>query len=118
MNMRILAACLVIGAITEGLAYWQGLWIYDRSWKRVASLLIVFGLIFGFLSTLVADYSALLRFAAGAIVGVVYEGLNLGVLRVFSFPNQRLLFLRGPVALSLGAGIPWGLLPLIAAFFR
>ena len=118
MNLRILAVCLVIGAITEGLAYWQGLWTYNRFWKRVASLLIVFGLIFGFLSTAVADYPALLRFAAGAIVGVVYEALNLAVLRVFSFPNQRLLFLRGPVALSLGAGLPWGLLPLMAAVFR
>ena len=100
------------------MAYWLGLWTYNRSWKRVASLLIVFGLIFGSLSTAVADYPAFLRFVAGAIVGVVYEALNLAVLRVFSFPNQRLVFLRGPVALSLGAGVPWGLLPLVAGVFR
>jgi hypothetical protein len=118
MNLRILIACLVIGAVTEGLAYWLGLWTYNRFWKRVASLLLVFGLIFGSLSTAVADYPALSRFAAGAIVGVVYEALNLAVLRIFTFPNQRLLFLRGALALSLGAGIPWGLLPLVAAAFR
>ncbi len=118
MNLRIVLACLVIGAITEALSHWQKLWIYDPPWLRVASVLIVFGLVFGWMSTALADYPAILRFAAGAGVGIVYEAVNLTLLRAWSFPNQQLLFLRGPVALAVGAGIPWGLLPLVAPFFR
>ena len=67
-------------------------------------------------SDTLADYPASLRFAAGAGFGVVYEAVNLTLLRAWSFPNQQLLFLRGPVALAVGAGIPCGLLPLVAHF--
>jgi hypothetical protein len=118
MNLRIVIACLILGVLTEGLAYWQTLWVYDRPWLRIVSILVVFGFIFGWLSTAIADYPAWLRFASGAIVGVLYEGTNLKLLHVFDFPNQRLLFLRGPVALALGAGIPWGIAPLLAPVFR
>jgi len=118
MSLRIVLACLVIGAATEALSYWKRLWIYSHPWLRVASVLIVFGLIFGWMSTALADYPAILRFAAGAAFGIIYEAANLTLLRVFSFPNQQLLFLRGSFALAVGAGIPWGLLPLVAPLFR
>ena len=118
MNLGIVIGCLVIGSAMEALAYWQRLWVYDRSWKRLITMLIVYGLVFGSLSTALVNQSAALRFAAGAFVGVVYEALNVALLRVFSFPNQRLLFLKGPVALSFGAGVCWGLLPLMAPLFR
>ena len=81
-------------------------------------MLVVYGLIFGSLSAALVNYPVALRFAAGAIVGILYEGLNIAILRVFSFPNQRLLFLRGPIALSFGAGVCWGLLPVVAPLFR
>jgi hypothetical protein len=72
---------------------------------------------FGWLSTTVAGYPPLLRFAVGAIAGVIYEGANVMLLHIFSFPNQRLLFLRGPLALALGAGIPRGLVTLLTPLF-
>ena len=118
MNLRIVIACIILGVITEGLSYWQTLWIYDPPWLRFVSILVVFGLIFGWLSTTVADYPPLVRFAVGAIAGVLYEGSNLMVFHFFSFPNQRLLFLRGPIALALGAGIPWGIVPLLTPIFN
>jgi hypothetical protein len=118
MNIQIMLACVIIGTITEALSYWQKLWIYHPPWLRLASVPIVFGLVFGWLSTALADSPAIQRFAIGAGVGIVYEALNLSVLRVFTFPNQRLLFLRGSVALAVGAGMPWGLLTLMAPLFR
>ena len=118
MNLRIVIACLVLGALTEGLAYWQRWWVYDSSWVRLVNVLVVHGLLFGWLSTTVADYPPLLRFAVGAIVGVLYEGANLLLLHLFSFPNDRLLFLRGRVAIIFGAGIPWGLAPLLTPMFK
>ena len=118
MNIPIMLACVVIGIITEAVSHWQKLWIYDPPWLRLASVLMVFGLVFGWMSTVLADHPAILRFAIGAGVGIVYEALNLSLLRVFTFPNQRLLFLRGRVALAVGAGMPWGLLPLAAPLFR
>jgi len=118
MNLRIVIACLILGALTEGLAYWQRLWVFDPPWLRLVSIFVVYGLLFGWLSTTVADYSPWLRFAAGALVGVLYEGANVFLLHLFTFPNQRLLFLRGPVSLALGAGIPWGIAPLLTPVFR
>jgi hypothetical protein len=118
MNLRIIIGCLILGVITEGLAYWQNLWVYDPPWLRLVSLAVVYGLLFGWLSTAVADHPAWLRFAAGALTGVLYESANLKFLHLFSFPQQRLLFLRGPIALALGAGIPWGIAPLLTPVFR
>ena len=118
MDPRIGLTCLVLGTVTEALSHWQKLWIYDPPWLRVASILIVFGLFFGWMSTALVDYRAILRFAAGAGFGIGYEAVNLTLLRAWSFPNQQLLFLRGPLALAVGAGIPWGFLPLVAPLFR
>jgi len=118
MNLRIIIGCLILGVITEGLAYRQKLWVFDPPWLRLVSIAVVYGLLFGWLSTAVADYPPLLRFAAGALAGVLYEAANLFLLHLFSFPNQRLLFLRGPIALALGAGIPWGIAPLLTPVFR
>lgn len=118
MNIRIVAACLVIGAIVEALSYWRTLWIYQPPWLRSVATLIVYGGIVSWMSTILADQPAIWRFAAGAVFGVIYEAINLIVLRLFTFPNQRLLFLRGTVALIFGAGLPWGLLPLAAPLFK
>jgi len=118
MNLQIMLVCLVIGAVTEALSHWQKLWLYEPSWLRVANVLIVFGLFFGWLSTALADQSAFVRFATGAGVGIVYEAANLTLFRAWSFPEQQLVFLRGPVALAVGAGIPWGFIPLVAPLVR
>jgi|SRR5215471_13938977 len=118
MNLRIVLACMILGVVTEALSQWQKLWIYQYSWWPIVSVLVVFGLLFGWLSTMVADYSPFLRFVLGAVVGVAYEGANLWLLHIWHFPNQRLLFLRGRVALALGAGIPWGIAPLVTPLFR
>jgi hypothetical protein len=118
MDLRSVLVCLVIGAVTEALSHWQKLWIYDPPWLRIVSVLLVFGVFFGWMSTALADYSAFFRFVVGAGVGVVYEAANLTLLRAWSFPDQQLVFLRGPVALAVGAGIPWGLIPLVVPLVR
>src|SRR5438067_7892745 len=50
---------------------------------------VVYSLLFGWLSTTVADYPPWLRFALGAAVGVLYEGANLMLLHIFSFPRSE-----------------------------
>src|SRR3972149_11305009 len=62
----------------------------------------------------VADEAVPLRFAAGAAFGLLYEVANAFLIRVWSFPNDRFLIFRGPLPISLAAGLPWGILPVVA----
>jgi hypothetical protein len=78
------------------------------------NVVLVFGLVLGVGSSALAGQPAPLRFAAGAAFGIVYEAANFAALRWWSFPNERLLVLRGRAALTLGVGLAWGLVPLLA----
>ncbi len=113
MDLRIFLACLVIGAITEGLSYALKLWVYKPPWLRLANVIVVFGLVFGWVCTCLAGEPRWIQFAAGAVLGMAYEAANLYFLRWWSF-TDRLPFLRGRLAIILGAGIPWGVLPIAA----
>ena len=114
MDGHIVLACAAVGVVTEATSSILGLWQYRRPWLRAGSVVVVFAVAFGALCTAVAGEPIWLRFAAGAGAGVVYEAANLQFLHMFSFPNGRLLFLRGRPALILGAGVSWGVLPVLA----
>ena len=73
MNTSIFLACLALGVATEVVSSQFNLWVYQRPWLRIVSVAIVFGLVFGWLSTLVSEQSLQVRFVAGAAVGIVYE---------------------------------------------
>ncbi len=83
MSLGILLVCLALGAITETLSRALRLWRYPRAWLRVVSVVVVFGLVFGSLSSAVAQQAVLVRFAAGAVLGCLYEAANLLWLRPF-----------------------------------
>ena len=114
MDVRMMLVCLALGTATEAVSAGLHLWLYEPAWLRVANVVLVFGVLFGWLSSVLAASPGALRFLVGAAVGITYEALNLAVLRAWSFPQDRLLVLQGPVALALGVGVAWGLLPLVA----
>jgi len=114
MNLRIALVCFGLGAMTEAVSATLRLWLYDPPWLRVANVVLVFGVFFGWLSSVIAGRPGAQRFLVGAIVGIAYEAVNLSALHAWSFPQDRLLVLHGPVALVLGVGVAWGLLPLVA----
>jgi hypothetical protein len=105
----------------EAVSYALKLWSYNPEWLRIASVVVVFGIAFGWLSSAVAAQPIILQFSLGAVVGITYEAVNLLFLHLWSFRDNQLLFLHGRTALILGAGIHWGLLPVaapaIARFF-
>jgi len=113
MKTSIFLACLAMGVAMEVVSSQFNLWVYQRPWLRIISIALVFGLAFGWLSTIVAEQSLLVRFAAGAAVGIAYEAANLLFLHLFSF-QEPLSLLRSRVVVILSAGVPWGLLPVAA----
>lgn len=114
MEAGILTACVAIGALAELLSLLLGLWVYRRRWLRIFSVLVVFGLVFGALSSIVAAQPVLVRFVAGAALGVAYEGANLLWLRLFAFQEPVASLIPNRLLLTLTAGVPWGAIPAIA----
>lgn len=114
MNTGIVIACLAIGAVSELVALQLNLWTYRRAWLRGFSVIVVFGLVFGLLSTLVSDQPLLIRFAAGSVVGITYEAANLRWLKFFTF-QEPLSLIRSRLVVILTAGIPWGIIPAVAS---
>ena len=68
----------------------------------------------GLTASLISEQSAIVRFTTGAALGVVHEAANAYVLHMFSFPKDRLVFVTGRWPLIFSAGVPWGLIPLLA----
>lgn len=103
--------CFVIGVVTESFAQWQKLWAYKHPMIRVCNVLVVFTLLFGFMSYHLQNHllSAVL---AGAVWGVVYEVVNDRWVKGWRFlGNPR--WLIGPVAVY-GVGVAWGAIVPIA----
>jgi hypothetical protein len=113
VDLRIALACLALGAVTEAVSAGLGLWLYDPPWLRLANVVLGFGVLFGWVSSALGESPSAVRFLVGAAVGTAYEALNLTVVHAWSFPQDRLLLLHGPIALVLGVGITWGFLPLV-----
>jgi hypothetical protein len=114
MELGIFLVSLAMTAASEVAAYLFRLWTYRSPWYRVANV-IVPGLFLGWLSTQIAHEPLVLRFAVGALFGLAYEAANLLVFQVWTFPGDRLLFLRGRPAIVFATGVPWGLLPVLSS---
>lgn len=101
---------IALGVVTEALARLLRLWVYQDWLTPVLNVLLMFGLAFGTLSWILVGHPVLAAFA-GAGVGIAYEYANHVVLRLWHFPNDRLLFLHGAPALVIGVGLAWGAIP-------
>lgn len=109
----VLAICLVMTMAIETSAFLFKFWVYRSPWHRLTNIAVSAALI-TLVSIGVADEAVPLRFAAGAAFGLLYEVANAFLIRVWSFPNDRFLIFRGPLPISLAAGLPWGILPVVA----
>lgn len=101
---------LLLGTLTEALAYALSLWWYRNAWMRIPNVLIVFGLVFGALSWLTAQQSLLVQFVPGAVLGLAYEFANDRWLKIWHFPGDPWTWLTGRRAV-IGVGLAWGFVP-------
>jgi hypothetical protein len=119
MELRYFLACLAMVTGAEVGARLLRLWLYRSGWLQVACALGSSAALAA-LVTALAGQSFALRALIGAALGIAYEGANLRWLHWWTFPGNRLFWLRGAPALALAAGAPWGLLaaaaPLMAAY--
>lgn len=116
--LRFVLIGIGIGAVSEGAAYAQRLWLYRSPIYPLLNVLVVFGLIMGALASRVGVWGLGPVFAAGAGVGLVYETLNLTVLDWWYFPGERLYGLRGHTAIVIAISLAWGTVPLATALAR
>lgn len=115
MQPRIVAVCFALGVATEAIALVLGWWVYDPWWLRLVNVAVVFGGVFGWLTSRLAPRALWQRFVAGAAFGVAYEAINVAALGWWSFPGNRLLVLHGTPALVVGVGLAWGVVPVVAS---
>ena len=111
--LKLFVVCAVMAASAELIAARFALWVYPSAWRRAATALLSGMLITGV--SLGAQHLPVAgQFGAGAAFGVVYELLNLRVLKLWTFPDDRLWGLKGERALVLGVGLAWGVVPVTA----
>jgi hypothetical protein len=111
--LPFIATGIAIGALSEGAAYYQRLWVYRNLTYPIVNVLVVFGLVMGGLASRGAAWGLGAVYAAGAAVGLAYEWLNLALLGWWSFPGERLLVFRGHAAIVTALG--WGVVPVAIA---
>jgi hypothetical protein len=107
-----IVCAIALGVITEALAYALSLWWYQKAWLRIPNVLVMFGLVYGGLASVLAAQGFLVQFLAGATIGVAYEVANDRWLKLWYFPGDPWTFLSGQKAV-LGVGLAWGAVPLI-----
>jgi hypothetical protein len=109
----VAAACLAATAGVETGAWLLRAWAYRARWHRVVSAVADAAALAG-ISVALGGRAPALRFAAGAAFGVALEAANLYALRIWTFPGDRLFFVRGRAAIVLAAGLPFGFIPVFA----
>ncbi len=111
------AIALVLGMVSEALAWRLGLWLYNRPWVRIFNVLVTFGLIYGGLSYALAEDGFGVQFLVGAALGLVNEAANERWFRAWYFPGRSVPWLRGNTAVVV-IGLLWGLVPPIVVAVR
>ena len=116
-----LLTALAIGGVSELGAFVFRFWRYRHPALPVINVVISFGVIqglgVGWAIGRGQDLSAIapVLFMIGALIGVVYEGLNTFALRLWSWPDGNLLGVVRPLDKAALIGVSWGLVPLATA---
>lgn len=105
------ATAVSIGVVAEVVARGLRLWVYGNPWFVLVNVFLMYGLVMGGMAALVPRLGALPVLLCGAAAGLAYEIVNLRWLHWWSFPGQRMLFLRGHVAILAVLTVLWGLVP-------
>ena len=109
----VVLACFAISASVEIAAHVLKLWVFRAPWIGVANW-IVASTLFGTISSLVVGEPIQARFLVGAMVGVGLEAANAFGPELWTFPDERVLFLKGKPAIVVAMGLGWGALPALA----
>jgi hypothetical protein len=104
---------MVIGVATELVARTFRLWVYHQSQTPVLNVLIMFGVIMGGLASRTRPLGWPVVVGSAFAIGLLYEIANLSVLKWWHFPNERLVFLRGHVAIVLTLAVMWAAVPVM-----
>ena len=119
--LKCLLISLALGAACELLSSRLRLWSYASRATLLANVILMFGvvqggLIAGFVGGTwpLADILPLL-FMLGAVVGLIYEGLNEFVVRGWTWPETPLLGLTRSRDKAAVVGVLWGLAPVTVA---
>lgn len=108
--LSYIICAIALGVVTEALAYALSLWWYRNAWMRIPNILIVFGLVYGSLSWLVAQQGLVVQFIPGAVIGLLYEFANDRWLKWWQFPGDPWTWLTGQRAV-IAVGLAWGFVP-------
>lgn len=113
--LRCILIGIGFGVATEMAARLLNLWRYHHAQTPILNIIGMFGLVMGALASLVPQLGLGGAFAAGLVAGLVYEVLNLRVLHWWYFPNERMGFIAGHVAIVVILSLLWGVVPLAVA---
>lgn len=111
-------AAMFVGMVAEALARLSNAWRYRRRGFVVVNLLVMYGVIQGSLAASVSRRGILVAAGLGAMAGLLYEIINLRWLHWWSFPGQRMVVVRGHLAILAVLTVLWGLVPPIAWALR
>ncbi len=118
---RYFLIAAVLGGASEIIARALRLWIYRNAALPVLNVLLMFGMVQGVsVAWLIGGHQPLIGvapvlFMTGALIGVVYEGLNEFRLRAWSWPDASLLGLTRSIDKAAAVGAAWGLVPVVTA---
>jgi len=110
---------LTIGVCVETVARVLGLWRYRSPVFPLINILLVFGLIEGLsVGWFVGGRDALrgvfpVLFMAGAVLGILIEGLNEFWIHAWSWSDRPILGVRRSIDKAAFVGVTWGFVPLL-----
>jgi hypothetical protein len=119
--LRCLLTSIALGAVCEVISGRLNIWTYRSGATLVANVCLMFGVVQGWLiAGLVGRGWPLtdilpLLFMLGAVVGLIYEGLNEFVVHGWSWSDAPLLGLTRSRDKAAVVGVLWGLAPVTVA---
>jgi hypothetical protein len=122
LPLACFVAAIGLGLVVETTAGLLRLWTYRTPLLILANIVLAFGLIQGFGVGWVIGGRGALRgvfpvlFMVGALVGLLFEGLNLYWLHAWTFSDRPLLGIRRPIDKAAFLGVAWGFAPLSTVF--
>jgi hypothetical protein len=119
--LRCLVISLALGSLCEVVSSRLRLWRYASQAALLVNVVVMFGLVQGALvAGLVGGTRPLaeilpLLFMLGAVIGLIYEGLNEFVVHGWTWSDAPLLGLTRSSDKAAAVGVLWGLAPVTAA---
>ena len=119
--LRCLLIAIALGAVCELVSGRLRIWSYGTRATLAANVVVMFGAVQGLViaglvgGTWPLTDIAPLLFMLGAVVGLIYEGLNEFVVHGWSWSETPLLGMTRSRDKAAVVGVLWGLTPVIVA---